>query len=304
MVQGTVREAGSSKPIAGAVVRDAVGLWVNPSTTTGADGRFAIVVKPGRGHLIIKGPGNDYIPVEATDGDLRGGRPGGSRFYPDALVPLDLKAGSETPEVAVQLRRGVTIGGNLIWPQGNQAGEAVMLCWNQVPQHAPMWFAAAVPVRNGHFELHGCDPEQSYTVHFLDAAKQLGATVKLSVREVRDKAATVRLSPCGAAQVRFVDKQGTPLPAFRPLFYIVARPGSEGSSPRLEADSDFVANVDRLHYSGGGAAVDDQGRCRFPALVPGATYRILDYDLRSVRDFRVEPGQTLDLGDIVIARPQ
>jgi hypothetical protein len=102
-----------------------------------------------------------------------------------------------------------------------------------------------------------------------------------------------------------VDKEGNPLPRFRPPFYIVARPGPRSSDKEPSADNDFVANVDRQHYPSGGPPLDKEGRAKFPCLIPGTTYRIiLDYDLNSVKDFSVEPGQTLKLGDIVIDRPQ
>ena len=48
----------------------------------------------------------------------------------------------------------------------------------------------------------------------------------------------------------------------------------------------------------------------FPALIPGATYRIVDQttarnpngpQLR--KEFTVKPGETLDLGDILIEKP-
>ena len=303
LVRGRVTEAGSGKPVAGAMVRDTVGLWINPTVATGPDGRFRIVVAPDRGRLVIKGPDNDYIAREITFRELEGGKPHGYRVYPDALVSLDLKADAEPQEMTVQLRRGLTIRGTLLGPDGKPAADALMLCWSQVPQHAPVWHAAAVPVVDGRFELRGCDPERAYTVHFLDAKNQRGATVKLSVKEAGGKLVKVRLEPCGSAEVRFVDNKGKPRADFRPIFYIVVRP-EPGGSPGLEADADFVSNVDRLHYSGGGSAVDAGARCKYPALIPGATYRILGYDLRSIKDFTVKSGETLKLGDIVIARPQ
>ena len=55
---------------------------------------------------------------------------------------------------------------------------------------------------------------------------------------------------------------------------------------------------------------DADGRITFPALIPGATYRILDgTTARSPggpqlrKEFTVKPGETLDLGDIVIEKP-
>src|SRR5262249_5402807 len=156
-----------------------------------------------------------------------------------------------------------TVRGQLTGPDGKPPADAVLLCWSQVRQHAPSWFAAAVPVRDGRFELRGCDPKRTYTVHFLDAKDKLGATAKLSVKGAGGKAVELRLAPCGSAVGRFVDKAGKPVPNFRTLFYIAVRPGPKGPSGEPGGDSDFVVNVDRLNYSGGGPTADAEGRCRF-----------------------------------------
>ena len=49
---------------------------------------------------------------------------------------------------------------------------------------------------------------------------------------------------------------------------------------------------------------DDQGRATFPSLIPGATYFLLAQGLGQgstdlKKEFKVEPGQTLDLGDVL-----
>jgi hypothetical protein len=44
---------------------------------------------------------------------------------------------------------------------------------------------------------------------------------------------------------------------------------------------------------------DAQGRITFPALIPGATYRLRGHD-----DFTVKCGETLDLGDVVFQPPK
>ena len=52
---------------------------------------------------------------------------------------------------------------------------------------------------------------------------------------------------------------------------------------------------------------DAQGRVAFPALVPGASYRRNQLYVKEaglVTEFTVKPGETLDLGDIVIKKPQ
>ena len=47
----------------------------------------------------------------------------------------------------------------------------------------------------------------------------------------------------------------------------------------------------------------------FPALIPGATYRLMDRTPRrgggqTRKVFTVKPGETLDLGDIRIEKPE
>jgi hypothetical protein len=48
----------------------------------------------------------------------------------------------------------------------------------------------------------------------------------------------------------------------------------------------------------------------FPALIPGATYRISDQSTRTPvgpqlrKEFTVKPGESLELGDIRIEKPQ
>ncbi len=54
---------------------------------------------------------------------------------------------------------------------------------------------------------------------------------------------------------------------------------------------------------------DAQGRIVFPALIPGVTYRLMDRTPiqgggQTRKEFTVKPGETLDLGDILIEKPQ
>jgi RNA polymerase sigma factor (sigma-70 family) len=306
VIRGKVTERDSGKPVANAIVRDTKGLWTNPTAATRADGSFRIAVAPGRGHLLVKGPDNDYIPLEITWPELDGGKPRGSRFYPDAVVPFDLKAGAPVKEVAVRLRRGVTIRGRLLGRGGKPPREALLLCWSQVPQQAPSFFGAAVHLSDGRFELRGCDLARTYTAYFLDARNEQGAAVRLSAKAAAGKPVTVHLAACGSAEARFLDREGQPRLDFRPhfFFYIVVRPGSSDPRSGPSADSDYVANVDRLHYTAASGALDAQGRCRFPALIPGATYRILDLNFKTIKEFTVKPGEKVKLPDMVIARKE
>lgn len=60
--------------------------------------------------------------------------------------------------------------------------------------------------------------------------------------------------------------------------------------------------ADPRHY-GAGPRTDAEGKIILPCLVPGANYRISQLDGKA-RDFTVEPGQTVDLGDVRVAKPE
>ena len=79
---------------------------------------------------------------------------------------------------------------------------------------------------------------------------------------------------------------------------------------QLAADEACLPNVDPRHYPNG-FATDADGRVTLPALIPGAPYRISDWSTGNVqekgiqlrKDFTVKPGETLDLGDILVEKP-
>ena len=73
----------------------------------------------------------------------------------------------------------------------------------------------------------------------------------------------------------------------------------------------MVSNVDRKHYWNM-PRTDSDGRITFISLIPGVHYRIIDFStvndqdkgVQIRKDFTVKPGETLDLGEIRIEKPQ
>ena len=78
----------------------------------------------------------------------------------------------------------------------------------------------------------------------------------------------------------------------------------------LMADEDDLSQIDTVNYQAGLAA-DTQGRLTLPVLIPGATYRVIDWTMvvrgengpQVRKEFTVKSGETLDLGDILIEKP-
>ena len=321
LVRGKITEQPSGGPVEGAAVQyhardknphvpsDAVTGWQG-MVISDADGTFQITVPAGKGTLLVHGPTPEYVQQIIGSNQLHYGRSGGTRQYVHASIPLDLQPGAAACDVTASLQRGITVRGRLVGPPNKVVDEALMLACLYRSATSPEYRARPVTIREGRFELPGCDPEKSTSVYFLDPKNELGAVVEVS-GQIRQPL-QVRFAPCGTATARFVDTQGKPLVEHRPGLKIVMTPGAGTfrRPPGLEdgellADEDFVANFDRLHYwDGPRIRTDGQGRCRFPALIPGATYRLDVFDKATskwmTKDFSVKSGETVRLPEMTL----
>jgi RNA polymerase sigma factor (sigma-70 family) len=320
LVQGTVTEALSGKPVAGAHAEFMTFLDNNPyyredvfrhqgehlTGVSGADGRFEVITLPGPGHLLINGPTLDYIHTEITTKQLEGTRVGPNRRnYPDALVKLSLKPQSEPYEVKATLRRGVTLTGRLVGPNGEAVQHAVMLCRSYIPYGYDLNSGkGAKEISDGRFELPGCDPEKRLEVFFLAPKSQLGARLELAAGTIGVGPVMVRLQPCGKATARFVRADGMPAPNIWPVTQLVITPGDTINFDRTKpvADLIFLANVDREHHNYPDLQTDAQGRATFMNLIPAATHWIEGSGPRARfhKEFTVGAGESLDLGEIKV----
>jgi hypothetical protein len=154
-------------------------------------------------------------------------------------------------------------------------------------------------------------------VYFLDDAHEWGAAVEFSGKQAGEEV-TVRLQPNGQAKARFVGPEGKPVAKLFAYIEIVATPGrpafsrNEKDGVELEADAEHLPAVDPKHYRFSQPrrpVTDAEGRITLPDLIPGAPYRVRDlpgapYRVRDRKDFTVKPGETVDLGDILIEKPE
>ena len=150
-------------------------------------------------------------------------------------------------------------------------------------------------------------------MHFFEPRQRLGATADLSGKSESDGRVAVRLERCGTARARLVAADGKSIASFGPAWLIrmVVTPGPHSAVPgqkatALLADSAMLTRIDPMNYKQSPAS-DSQGRITFPALIPGATYRIIGRPgvrggtgSQVRREFTVKPGENLDLGDILI----
>jgi protocatechuate 3,4-dioxygenase beta subunit len=311
LVRGTVTEKPSGRPVAGATVEfvrfEDNNTFANtpgksPIPVTDARGRFELAVVLGPGHLLVKGPTVDYLHEEISSRKLHGIRSAGDWLnYPDALVALNLKPMPAPQELKVTLRRGVTVRGKVVGPDGKPVAEAQLVCRTYIPTGFNLNGVHFRKVKDGWFDLPGCDPEKSVPVFFLDVKNRLGAMVEMSGKQAA-KPVTVRLQPCGTAKVRFVDGKGKPFLDVYPAAGVVLTEGVPFHMNDARKEVAGVAYPDRGRYK-----PDAQGRVTLPALIPGAKLWLSGtsaerFYLKFHREFKVEPGKTVDLGDIVARR--
>ena len=236
-------------------------------------------------------------------------------MYPDALAHIDLKADAAPDEVKLRLRRGVTVAGRVIARDGAPVVDAIVLgrsyrpystisgpraSMNSSVHQIPfMPFTGGVPkirVRDGRFEIPGCDPEKPYSFYFFDRQHQLGATVELTGKSAQNGPLTVQLVKCGAATVRYKDAQGKPVVnSAGDTLFLVMSPGTDlpGADSNL-ADLVYYMTLDPERARGLRSDID--GRVTFVSLIPGATYRLRNHD------FTAESGKTIELPDLTLPR--
>ncbi|MGP0065668.1 MAG: hypothetical protein ACLQGP_18950 [Isosphaeraceae bacterium] len=327
-IHGKVTEEGSGKPVPGATVaffsrrqssdtRESVSV----DSGTASDGSFQLGAPPTPGSLFIKGPNDDYVLQSIGRRTIDQGQPGGARVYAHASHLLDLKPGSGSQEVNLVLRRGATVTGQVLGPDGRPVQDAWIFSRIILDPRQGAWSSWAGRYHGimhaGRFEIHGLAPDAEVPVYYFDPKRNLGGVANLSGKSAAGGPMTVRLEPCGSARARFVGPGGKPVAGRLPrgfmVFSMVVTPGprrgpASDKAGLLYADEADLTVVDPTHYERE-LASDADGRITLPVLIPGATYRFTDYttprgaDPLVRKEFTVKPGEALDLGDIRIEKP-
>ncbi|WP_425398743.1 M56 family metallopeptidase [Aeoliella sp.] len=322
LVRGSVTNSETGEPIEGASIQympesnnnphtadDILTGWQNIQLTDEA-GLFEIVVLPGPGRLVVHAATQRYIVESISSRKMSAGKEGGNQIRAHGFYELNPVVGSDPLNVSMELTPSSVITVNLADENEQPVDDVVVINPLRVHPYSLNWRGDRKPVLGGKADLSGLVGDEQMQVSFLQPKLKLGATVTLDASDVNP---TVILKPCGVATARFVDPEGKPLEGVRPILRIVASPGKQtydyeaARMGEVLADSDFVANIDRVNYSNS-AKADKDGILSYPALIPGATYRLIAEKklivggarLSKYTDFEVKPGETLDLGEFVL----
>jgi RNA polymerase sigma factor (sigma-70 family) len=317
LVRGRAEEAGSGKPVVGAEVSYRWGYrrnpfwdaslarhgteWYTQFVATAPDGSFVMAVPPGPGMLFVKAAEPDYVHVEVASGEVDGGK-GGTPLFPDAFLQLNLKPMDPPQQPTLRLHRGVTVRGRVVGPNGKPVASAVLLAPVYVPAEMDMR-GYGLPVRDGWFELPGCEPGKPVKVWVYDADGNHGAFAEFTA--AAGTMPEVRLTPCSSAKVRIVDATGKPAAGTRLSLDLVLRPGDDINTSMLKGTTAgltlWVPAVCGRSYRPLETAA---GQFTLPSLIPGATYSLRADGAGGSSEritFIAPPAGSLDLGLLSLA---
>jgi RNA polymerase sigma factor (sigma-70 family) len=305
------------------------------AAVSAADGSFRLIVPPGPGHLLVDAKDPNFILKTTSAEELQTGTPGGQSRFHHEVVPINLELKDSPRELEIKVRRGVTLRGTVLGPDGKPVARGMLLCPRELlsadPNEIRIVFPGGSPphgliVENGRFELPGCDPDKTYRVYLLDAMihagiyaglradapfrktlngmmgevdAKAGAVAEISAAKAKGGELTIRLQPCGTAQVRLRDADGKPARAvpWVELEVIPDRGKLLGERATL--------GLPMRHPQGAPLAPDAEGRVTVRGLIPGATYRLRAFDFRGQSAvqlgaaFTVASGKTRKLPDAV-----
>jgi RNA polymerase sigma factor (sigma-70 family) len=288
-LRGKVVETGTDRPVAGAAVTYQWAYTNNPfrvparpdvewryrGATTEADGTFALTIPPGPGQLMVKAAEPDFVRVETSSQQTEAGKEakGGTPFFPDACVPFNLKPAANPADLSISLRRGVTFRGQVAASDGKPVKSALLFSPAFLPDGIEFKGRPLV-VRDGRFELPGCDPTGKVGIWVYDPKTREGGFGEFAVGTGSDP--VLQLSPCSSGRVRVEDAAGKPIDKAYVNLGLVLRPGEDLNE---SADSGTPAGLHVSHtwlykWEHQPAEVGAGGTYPFRDLIPRAEYTV------------------------------
>jgi RNA polymerase sigma factor (sigma-70 family) len=340
VVKGQITDAASEQPVTNVLVRyipcvPAIPDWTRDMQNcewgwiaTDADGRFALTVPRGKGHLLVRAQEDEYRVVAADLRLLIHKQLSGRKVHGHAIVPIEPGEEPESREVKIALHRGVSASGTVVRPDGKTVSGGILVCRRRVyPRLEEL--RPVLLTSGGQFTLPGCEPGRPERVLLLDASEKWGLVTDLTAPQTESQGrVTIQLERCGRARVTFVDGEGKPLAGMGVKLMLTLSESKPlpGPSPIVESKSVFwlgtsytripLTSMSRepivLPYAMEPISssaqwplrTDARGQLRLPSLVPGAGYQLTN-ETETVllgQTIQVAPDQELDLR-IVVKKP-
>jgi len=305
-ISGNIRDAATGAAIGGATVqwgrqkakkpewRDNVLLGRDALAKAADDGSFRIAVLTDPCVIRVHGPSQGYLPCQLPITENSS-----AVLFAHYAAHIDSATAWHDRPIEARLRRGIDRGGCALDAAGQPVQDSFLLCAGRVSP-VRSYALLPLPVDSGEFALPGCVAESSERVYFLDMRHRQGAVVDLPAGTGKFLE-PVRFQPCGAATVRCLNGDSKPIADCEIRLSLMVETVAEDDEPS-SAIGQFVWWFDPVNYPNMPKTNAD-GCATFPALIPGACYKLqvsnpADRRQEQVRTFVVDSGETFTVPDV------
>jgi hypothetical protein len=307
---GCVTDASTGKPVPNVAIRylpsryrdsnwrDDFLTCFDGRVLTNSKGRFSLVVTRAGGSLFLHAQEDEYRVVATDFGLLWDGKKTGQIRHCNAVIPIDPDGAGSIPELKVELRRGLTVTGLVLRPDGQSVTGGYLVCrrrvWTKLEELRPVMLG-----NKGTFSIEGCEPGRAERVLVKDSSGKWGAVADILPTPGAEPV-TIRMERCGQAMVTLVDGDGLPLPNVR-LNLKVGLPDTNSATGKAGTGDWQNAHILGANTTMPALATDRNGQILLSGLVPNATYRLEDQTetIQFGNEIQVIPGQELQMKIVV-----
>lgn len=266
--------------------------------TTDADGRFRITTLAGEGYLAVETPSEDYIRASGRAAD----RP--RNIHPQGFLNVDVPKEGDVPDVEIALRKAPPLVVRVLDPDGRPT-EAFLAMFNGIDAKLIDMWNHGRPFTNGRFTIPGADPERTYRVFFINAARRLGAVADLKP-PADGHPLEVRLQPTATIKGKIADADR--IQGIQAYVRLILSSERKEYKPDELVDQDvsqFYSNLlsnENFHFHreqpgpdgtfAFEAIIPDSGLCVTAADGGGREANLLVWDLK--------PGEVRDVGTLTL----
>ena len=308
LLHGTVLDADTKKPIAGASIvyqpkqgnphnRDEYDL--RNRVLTDKDGRFTITGLAGEGLLVVEGPSSDYLRVTLPRAETRSNRD----LFPHGYVTMDVPEKEEPAPAEIKLRKGATLEARVLGPNGKPVPWVYAGC-RQLQACQINRNDGSERFDKGLFRMPGSDPKETYRIFFVQPELHLGAVADL---KYDGKPAEIRLQPTASVRGKLVDPDGSPPRSYQAYALLLATKGEDPPTGRSWFfDQDRFLIYSNLTQSFGETKQNMDGSFVVEDLIPGTRLYIVGAAGRlAVRvPATLKPGENKDVGTLTLTKEE
>ena len=292
VVRGTVIDAGTGKPIAGARIAPGSGAL------TDRRGNFAMAMPPGRQIIFVEAPTPDYQRVTIP----RGVASPFYIFYPHGFAKVDIKPGQAAEPLEITLKKGASIAAQAVDTEGKAVAD-VWVSGLSLFAELDRPGQTAGHYANGLFRMSSFVPGQTYRIFFIQNERRLACFADITPTIESQEPVRVSLRPLASVRGKLLKLDGSPRSAAAIDVELQMARQVPQLGTRLFLGGDEIMSYGLAGQRGGPSTrTNNRGEFVATGLVPGVkNYLVIENSGNRVEYVPIDPlapGEVRDLGDV------